>query len=241
MAHNPFRIAALLLIAACPSMTKAQTITQEELLRRTQQLFDALIPGDKTPFQRYFAEDALFHDEKGRSMTKSQLLDDVTPLPKGYSGSIKVVGPQSIIQGDTAILSYDCDETEVIFGQELHARYHETDTWLFRNHEWQIAAAQAMRYYEDPAAARADPKAFAEFVGTYELAPGVQMRITSEDEKLYSQRENRPKVQLIPEATEIFFAKGIEGRKLFRRGSDGKVDALIDRRNNEDVIWKKVK
>ena len=80
-----------------------------------------------------------------------------------------------------------------------------------------------------------------EFVGTYELAPGVQMRITSEDEKLYSQRENRPKVQLIPEATEIFFAKGIEGRKLFRRGSDGKVDALIDRRNNEDVIWKKVK
>jgi hypothetical protein len=34
--------------------------------------------------------------------------------------------------------------------------------------------------------------------------------------------------------------KPIEGRILFRHADDGKVDALIDRRNNEDVIWKKV-
>ena len=27
---------------------------------------------------------------------------------------------------------------------------------------------------------------------------------------------------------------------LFRRGEKGQVDALIDRRNNEDVVWKKV-
>jgi hypothetical protein len=28
---------------------------------------------------------------------------------------------------------------------------------------------------------------------------------------------------------------------LFRRAEGGKVDAMIDRRNNEGVIWKKIK
>jgi len=219
----------------------AETISQEELVRRTQQIFDAVVPGDQTPFQQYFSDDVVFHDEKGRSMNKAQLLEDITPMPKGYSGAIKVVSPQSIIEGNTAILSYDCDETETIFGQELHARYHETDTWLMRNNRWQIAAAQVMRYYEDPAPGREEPKLFPEFVGTYELAPGVQLSITTDGKSLYSQRGDRPKLQLIPEATGIFFVKGVEGRRLFRRGDDGHVDALIDRRNNEDVIWKKVK
>jgi hypothetical protein len=33
----------------------------------------------------------------------------------------------------------------------------------------------------------------------------------------------------------------VEGRRLFRRAEGGKVDAMIDRRNNEDVVWKKIK
>ena len=49
------------------------------------------------------------------------------------------------------------------------------------------------------------------------------------------------KVQLFPESDDLFFRKGVEGRILFRFGVDGKVDALIDRRNNEDVIWKKIR
>jgi hypothetical protein len=32
----------------------------------------------------------------------------------------------------------------------------------------------------------------------------------------------------------------VEGRRLFHFGPDGKVDAMIDRRNDEDVVWKKV-
>ena len=47
------------------------------------------------------------------------------------------------------------------------------------------------------------------------------------------------KESLIPEAADIFFRKGVEGRILFHF-TNGKVDKLIDRRNNEDVVWKKV-
>ena len=52
---------------------------------------------------------------------------------------------------------------------------------------------------------------------------------------------NGKKEQLLPETSEIFFRKGVEGRILFRYADSGKVDALIDRRNNEDIIWLKTK
>jgi hypothetical protein len=80
------------------------TITQEELVRRTQELFDAVVPGNQEPWKKYYADDCLFADEKGRQMDKTKLIADISPLPKGYSGTIKVVNPASRIIGDTAIL-----------------------------------------------------------------------------------------------------------------------------------------
>ncbi len=174
-------------------------------------------------------------------MNKAALIADLTPMPKGSSGSITVGKAQSRIEGDVAILSYDLNEKESIYGQNMTARYHETDTWIRRNGDWQIVAAQVLRYYEDPAPGKVEPARYAQYVGTYELAPGVQLTVTTDGKQLYRQRGDRPKETLIPEATDIFFRQGVEGRILFRAGAGGKVDALIDRRNNEDVVWKKVK
>ena len=213
-------------------------LTQEELVRRTQELYDAVASANQAPWKKYFADDCIFADEKGRVFDKSKLVADITPLPAGYSGTIKIENAQSRIIGNTAILSYDADETETIFGQKLKARYHVTDTWLQRNDDWQIIASQAHRYYEDPAIGTADPKKFADYIGTYELAPGQTRSIIAEGDRLFVER-NGKKEQLLPETSEIFFRKGIEGRILFRYASTGKVDTLIDRRNNEDVIWRK--
>jgi hypothetical protein len=46
---------------------------------------------------------------------------------------------------------------------------------------------------------------------------------------------------LVARASGIFFHRDVEGRILFRADNNGKTDALIDRRNNEDVAWRKVK
>ena len=138
-----------------------------------------------------------------------------------------------------ATLSYDANETETIFGQNLSARYHVTDTWLRRDGNWQIVASQAHRYYEDPAVGKTDPKKFPDFIGAYELGSGQTRTIIAEGDSLFVERSGK-KDQLFPEASELFFRKGIEGRILFRYDKNGKVDALIDRRNNEDVVWRKV-
>lgn len=233
-------VLTLVLAAFSGQATATNADIEAQLRRHTQEIFDATAAGDRAPFQKYFADDVSFFDEKGRWMSKREMLADLQPLPTGYSGSITIRKLRSNIQGNVAILSYDLDETETIYGQQLHARYHETDTWLSRGGQWQIAAGQVLRYYEDPAPGRADPSKFPEYIGTYQLAPGITMAVTAESDKLYSQRASGPKQELIPEASGIFFRKGIEGRRLFRYSSAGKVDALIDRRNNEDVVWSKL-
>jgi hypothetical protein len=81
----------------------------------TSGAYDA-VSGNQAPWKKYFADDCIFADEKGRS-DKPKLIADITPLPAGYSGTIKVENAQSRIIGNTAILSYDADETETIFGK----------------------------------------------------------------------------------------------------------------------------
>jgi hypothetical protein len=223
------------------SRRDAETITQGELVQRTQEIFDAAGTSNRAPFEKYFAFDCMVFDEKGRSMDKKAFVADQTPLPPGYSGAIKLVNPKSRILPDAAILSYDLNETETIFGQNMWARYHATDTWVRRHGQWQIVAEQVLRYYEDPGAGKPEVKKFPDYAGTYELTPGITLKVSAEGQDLYSQRSGRARELLVPEAPDIFFRKGVEGRRLFRRNDRDKVDALIDRRNNEDVVWRKIK
>jgi hypothetical protein len=216
-----------LLVGACGVARAESPITQDELVRRTQELFDAVAVGNQEPWKKYYADDCLFADEKGRQMDKVKLVADITTLPKGYSGTIKVTKPVS-----------DTDETETIFGQHLAARYHAIDTWVPRGGNWQIIASQVMRYYEDPSVGRTDTAKFGDFSGTYELAEGQTRKVFAEGGNLFVERDGR-REQLSPESCDIFFRKGVEGRILFRTAGDGKVDSLIDRRNNEDVVWRK--
>jgi len=234
------RLSFLVLFGSTIAMMAAKdaAMTEQELVRQTEQLYDAVAAGNQAPWQKYFADDCIFSDEKGRTMDKTKLVADITPLPTGYSGAIKLENVQSRIYDNVAVLSYDANEAETIFGQKLSARYHITDTWMRRDGNWQIVASQAHRYYEDPPIGKADPKKFPDFIGTYELAPGQTRAVLSDHENLFIER-NGKKEQLFAETCDLFFRRGVEGRLLFRRDENGRVDALIDRRNNEDVIWRK--
>ena len=74
-------------LSACQQQ-KSASITEAELVRRTQEMFDAVPSGDQSSWKYYIADDCLYFDEKGRAMDKAALLADLTPMPDGYSGSI---------------------------------------------------------------------------------------------------------------------------------------------------------
>jgi len=215
-------------------------ITQQELVRRTQELYDAIVPGNRTPLEKIFRrrlhllQRERTHHGQGETGCRHH----------AYAGGIFRLDQDRQCPepdfGRHRSSELRRHETETIFGQNLTARYHVTDTWLRRNDEWKIIASQAHRYYEDPAVGKADPRKFGDFIGTYELAPGQIRSITVENENLFIERKGK-KEQLLPETSDLFFRKSIEGRILFHYDANGKVDSLADRRNNEDVIWRKIK
>ena len=67
------------------------------------------------------------------------------------------------------------------------------------------------------------------------------MRTVSADGGNLFIERNGKRDELFPESPDIFFRKGVEGRILFRAAEKGKIDALIDRRNNQDIVWRKTK
>jgi hypothetical protein len=224
-----------------PCLARAdEKITQEELLRRTRELLDAVAASNSAPWEKYYADDSMYFDEKGRAMNKPDLIKDITGVPKGYVLKFTIEDPWSRIFDTTAIFSYKVVEDLKIYGQQMGANFHMTDTWIKRNGEWQIVATQAFRYVGDPAVGKADVSNFSDYAGTYELAPGLRVTVSVEGDALYYQRGDQPKEILYPEVPGLFFRKGVEGRILFGRDANGKVDVLISRRNHEDLIYKKV-
>jgi hypothetical protein len=231
---------AILSLPSGNAHAEGAAITLTDLRQRTQQLMDAIAPGDKKPWQRAIAEDAIIVDETGRRMDKRSFLETITGLPAGYGGSIKIAEVNARFAPRTAVLSYDTNESETIFGTELHARYHYTDTWLYRNERWQIVASQALRYYEDPASIQLTASQLDDYVGSYQMAPGQVITITRQGAQLYVQRESGAPYELQAECRDLFFRPGVEGRRLFHRDASGRVDSMVSRRNNEDVLWRRL-
>ena len=58
-------------------------ITQDELVRRSQELFDAVAAGNQEPWKRHFADDCIFADEKGRQMNKGEARRRHCSIAKG--------------------------------------------------------------------------------------------------------------------------------------------------------------
>ena len=68
---------------------------EKQLLALTRGLLDAIATGDKAIWRTSLADDCLIIGEDGRTLTKSQFLDELRPLPAGYSGAISVMNPFS--------------------------------------------------------------------------------------------------------------------------------------------------
>jgi len=232
-------VAAVWLSTGWARADDSANIGQDELVRRTQQLLDAYVPGDQTPFRLWVADDAVWFDDQ-TNMDKKALLESVRPLPAGYSGTIQMENVTARFGAGAAVLAFDGIETETVFGRVLHAKYRMTDTWLYRNRRWQIVSGETLRYYADPDAGSVRAQVLDDYVGGYELAPGTTLTVTREGDQLYGQRGAQKAYQLMPEVQDVFFRPGVEGRRIFHRDESGRVDELIDRRDNEDLIWKKV-
>lgn len=220
--------------------------TAAELVRLTQSLLDAVASGDTALWARHLAEDGLFTDENGNTATKRKLLANMHPLPPGFSGHIVVANPRVRVAGDAdgsvAIISYDANEDETVFGQALHTRYHQTDSYIRRGGRWVMLASQTQVLPSEHTAVAIDPATLDAYAGTYRLAPTVEYVVTRNGARLLGKRAGRPPEELFPLGADRFFRRGApRGEKIFERDSTGRVSSMIDRRDNNDLIWRRVR
>jgi len=79
-------------------------------------------------------------------------------------------------------------------------------------------------------------------VGEYELSPGNTYTITIEGNKLMGQRSGRAKEELLAADEHTFFPRGsVRGEKVFVQDDSGRTLKMLDRRENNDLVWTKVK
>jgi CubicO group peptidase (beta-lactamase class C family) len=80
-----------------------------------------------------------------------------------------------------------------------------------------------------------------DYVGAYEIAPGVLLNISLEGGRLLNQVGDRPKVEIFPQTETCFFLKVADVRMIFERNDEGKVYQLAIRQGISDRFAKKVK
>jgi hypothetical protein len=228
-------LAALALLAA----TRMPPVKQQ-LLANTQRLMDAVASGDKAVWSELLDDAFVVTDENGAVMMKKELVDGMRPLPAGYSGSIKVMDGKVRLFGDTAVVTYRDFEDETVFGQKIHADYLATDTWVKRGGKWRLVASQVM-VVPQPRRSPPSTRRCSTPISAVTSSPDVFYSVTREGSTLFGQRTGRGKEELVPARDDTFFRKGTwRGEKIFVPDASGHVTQLLDRRDNNDIVSKRI-
>src|SRR5579885_113592 len=220
----------------------AADYTSDLLQSRTQQLYDAIAPGDTAPWQRYADDRASFTDENGTLRTRAQLLAGFAPLPPGLSGTIRVTDWKAVIIDKTTITTYVADEHENYHGQHLHALYRSTDTWVLEGRDWRLVAEQAIALQQDPPAVALPASLLDQYAGRYAAAPGFIYTISRNGDQLMGASGGGKPQALKADLADVLFTPGQPRvRKIFVRDAKGNVTGFLSRREGRDVVWTKLK
>lgn len=233
-------LAALALPApAAPS--PAPSAVQAELRRITQDMLDAVAPGHAEIWDHYLDPGMIQVDENGIVRTRAELLRELTPLPAGLVGSIRIDTFRIALHGDTAIVAHEDQEQLDYHGQPLHGRFRTLDTWRRTGAGWRLIGEQTAAVLRDPPAARLSQAELCAYAGAYQLTDAIRATISCEPEGLVAARADRPAVHYRAEVRDVFFAPGQpRSRRIFLRDAAGHVTGFADRREGEDIVWHRI-
>ena len=212
------------------------------LRRQTQELLDAIGSGTASVWEKYLDEAVRYVDESGQVLRKKEMVEGTRPLPEGVSGVIQVTNFDAAVHGDVAVATYVADENEVYHGHKLHCQYRTTDTWQKTPKGWRLIGSQVLAMRTDPPAAPLTARQREEYCGRYSLTSEISYEIRCAGEKLEGQQAGRKAEALLAEAPDVLFVPGKPRyRKIFQRGSDGKITGFAERREAWDLVWTRVR
>lgn len=212
-----------------------------QLVATTRALLDAITSGDSAVWANVLAPGWAMSDEEGNRPSRAEFLASLHGLPAGQHGKLQPV--QFHFTGDStlAVVSYDADEWHDYYGQILRTRFRTTDVWVKRNGRW-LELASHVTALPTPIAGADVPRTVARtYTGEYELTPGIRMQVAGTDSGLVLGRAGRPPQRLRALDDRIFVRDGARGVWVFERDSAGRVSRLVNWRDNNAVVWRRVR
>ncbi len=216
------------------------TAKATQIIKLEQQLADAL-PGDSLTWKKYVDLNWHIVDEDGNSSTRKEFLAGFGAFPKGVSGTVKVTRPVVMFHDNIAVIQYTADEHETFFGQNLHTTYGTMDTWYKTDTSWTMLAMENFEIPAWPPAIKMNRQILQQYTGTYRLTDEIKAVVTLKNDTLFLQKNKRKAEPLFAETHNIFFHKSeARGRKMFVKDDAGNM-LMRERRNGQDVVWKRAK
>jgi len=227
-----------MLLAATATHAQDPQSVETELHRMTQELLDAIAPGNVVVWQRYLDERAILVDETGAVRSKAEVLKELTPLPAGLVGSIAIDKFTVEVHGDVAVTAHEDQEQLDYHGQALHSRFRATDTWLKTRAGWRLIGEQVSAVQKDPPSAMLSLQQLCAYNGLYTLTDTIAATVQCGEGGLKVDRTGRATVQYVPETPDVFFVPGEpRTRRIFTRDGAGAITGFVDRREGEDIRW----
>jgi len=231
-------IPALLAALYCHAQTDS-TAKADEIVRLEQKLCNAL-PGDSAVWSKYLDPKWHLMDEDGNGSFRKDFLDGFKPFAKQVSGTIKVTKPVLSFHNNIAVINYVADEHETFYGQNLHTTYGTMDTWYKTDTSWMMLSMLSFEIPAWPPAITVELNTLKQYTGTYKLSDENTAVVSIKNDTLFIQKNKRKPEALFAETSNIFFRKSdARGRKFFAKDATGQM-LLLERRNGQDVVWKKV-
>ena len=233
-------LVSVALLSAAPVHQRQEAALTAQLKAKTQGLLDAVAPGDIKPWKSLADPDLLFVTENNEVLSKSKFLEQFEPLPKGLVGNIKVTDFQLRLHGDAAVTTYVADETLDYHGQILKTKFRTSDTWYRTGGKWTMISSMTLAVLNDPPAIKLPAAMLADYAGEYELTPEIHYTVRAQGNRLFGQRDGGKEVELLSESPDLFFVAGSpRSRRVFYRNVSGKVAGFGDRREGQDIKWKR--
>jgi hypothetical protein len=230
--------AAAVASLSLPAQRAASHDVAAILQKQTQELFDALVPGSASVWERYLDADISMTTEDGELLHKSQLVSQIKPFPEGVSGNIKVTDFKVTVHGTVAVATHVEDESENYHGHQLHCQYRTTDTWVQTSAGWRLLASQVLALRTDPPAINLTAQQAEAYVGRYSLSPEIAYDIRFKNGQLEGQQTGRKPEVLRAEVADVLFVPGQPRyRKVIQRDAAGRITGLAERREAWDLVW----
>jgi hypothetical protein len=239
------RFIGLLVLSAMQASSLAVTAQPDDpggwFHATTQTLMDAVTDGNRAVWDRLLDEDCIITTEDGEFLRKAGFLQQLKPLPPGFSGKITVRDLTVRQLAGVAVVHYWLDELEQIFDQQLKTTYVETDVYRRSAAAWQMVAMHVTVVPRDLEPIPQRSPDWRQLVGEYQYSAAAtsHYRVFMRDGALYGGRDVKTATRLIPLAPLVFFQQGSIHIMIFVRDDAGAISEVRELHKYNEVRMKR--